>query len=222
MKNRVPKEILSQLIEIGRREKFDEFDSLFELSEKHGWAPLNMGHRSWNPIIRNLPVEDVISLIKALTIGEKTIDKWNCGSVTQVSSIFWNLYERAPHLANDISRWVVENRKWDYMPFGTSAGGATTVDEYNQYWKGVEAKRKFEDEQQLEAKAERLKRDAIKATENLFNAVRRKDEKAVEALLNKGADISKASKEGKSVLSLAEETGNQRIIEMLRNNATDD
>ena len=97
-------------------------------------------------------VEDVIALIKALTIGEKIFENWNCGSVTEVSSIFWHLHKRAPHLADDFSRWVVANRKWDYMPFGTSAGGAATVDEFNDYWKMVAGQKRYESERQLKAK----------------------------------------------------------------------
>jgi ankyrin repeat protein len=50
----------------------------------------------------------------------------------------------------------------------------------------------------------------------LFNAVRRKDVKAVAALLAKGADPSVCGPDGRTVMNLAVELGNVGIIEMLR------
>jgi len=68
---------------------------------------------------------------------------WHCGSVTQ-------LHSRAPDLADDISKWVVANRKGNYMPFGTLACGATTATEFERYWKLATAQRYTNQQKELD------------------------------------------------------------------------
>jgi len=61
----------------------------------------------------------------------------------------------------------------------------------------------------------REKSAAERATRNLFGAVRRRDVKAVAALLKKGADPEAVNAEGKSIVELAEECGNEEIKELV-------
>jgi len=62
---------------------------------------------------------------------------------------------------------------------------------------------------------QRGKTVAEKATHNLFGAVRRKDVKAVAALLKKGADPAGRNGDGKSIIELADESGNEKIKELI-------
>ncbi len=62
---------------------------------------------------------------------------------------------------------------------------------------------------------EKLARLAAKATEDLPNAVRRGDLKAVEALLAKGADPIKASVVSGSLRLVAEENGHESMVVLL-------
>jgi len=56
---------------------------------------------------------------------------------------------------------------------------------------------------------------AQKATRNLFRAVRRKDMKAIQALLAQGADPTIKNEGGVSALELAQSVGDGAIVELL-------
>ena len=62
---------------------------------------------------------------------------------------------------------------------------------------------------------ELLQRKKEKATFDLFNAIRRKDYKAIEPLINKGADLKSINDEGLSCIEYAQKLGNKKIIDVL-------
>ena len=70
------------------------------------------------------------------------------------------------------------------------------------------------DRQQVLKQANRDRKKAS-ATQNLWNAVRRGDSKAVEALLHKGADWRSVVAEKGSLLELAKIKANRSLIELL-------
>jgi hypothetical protein len=219
-------DVMKRLIAIGKVEDFARLPSLFFPSEQSAHPRLADSHESWLSIIDSLAAEDIVALIKSLTIGEMVFPRWSAGSVSPVIRLFWRLYDLDPQQADVIAAWVVANTKNPYAPFGSMFnGGATTVAEFRRYkaesYRRAQENAEAEEERQRIAKENKRAREAEKATQNLFNAVRRKDEKAVEALLSKGAKIESATKEGMSVLDLAEAQGNQRIIELLKNASGD-
>jgi hypothetical protein len=215
-------DVVKRLLAVGKLEDYASLPSLFSQSEQSAHPRLADSHDSWLSVINSLAVEDIITLIKSLTIGEQVFPRWSAGSVSPVIRLFWRLYDLDPQWADVIAGWVVANTKNPYAPFGSMFnGGAKTVAEFRRYkaesYRRAQENIEAEEERQRIAKEDKRAGEAEKATQNLFNAVRRKDEKAVEALLSKGAKVEGAAKEGMSVLDLAEAQGNQSIIELLKN-----
>jgi hypothetical protein len=215
-------DVVEKLISIGHSEDFAKLPLLFSVAEQSRHPRLADSHESWLAIIPSLGVEDLVALIKSLTIGEHMFPYWSAGSVSPVIRLFWRLYDLDPNRADFIAGWVAANTKNPYLPFGSMFnGGAITVAEYRRYkaesYRRAQENVEAEEERQHIAKESKRAHEAEKATQNLFNAVRRSDEKAVEALLNKGANIKGTGNEGTTVLDLAEAQGNQRIIELLKN-----
>lgn len=76
-----------------------------------------------------------------------------------------------------------------------------------------------ESEEKIQAEhKEALKRKANKASADIFNAIRRKDLKAIEALRRKGADLNFQNENGMTCLEFARTFGDERLIEALTNN----
>jgi hypothetical protein len=212
-------DVIKRLIGVGKSEKFDKMPSLFSPSEQLEHPRLADSHEAWLATIQSLTEEDLIALIKSLTVGEHIIPYWSAGSVSPVIRLFWRLHELNSQKADVMVGWILDNTTNTYLPFGSCCVEGRTVAEFtlNQLSRHAGSQKRInaEEERQRFAKAEKLEREAQKATQNLFNAVRRNDEKAVEALIQKGANLEEASKDGVSVMSLAEEKGNKRIIELL-------
>ena len=74
----------------------------------------------------------------------------------------------------------------------------------------------LEAERQQQALARRRLRDQRESTERLAPAVRRGDLAAVQALLAKGADVTRALPPGGSLVALAEEHGRAAVAEFLQ------
>ncbi len=70
-------------------------------------------------------------------------------------------------------------------------------------------------------KQKKLDRERVAATKNLWNAVRRGDSKAVEALLQKGADWRSVVEEKGSLMELAKLKVNLSLIELLEQHSID-
>jgi hypothetical protein len=215
-------DVVKRLIAVGNLEDYDNLPSLFSGSEQNTHPRLAESHESWLSVINSLAVEDIIALIKSLTIGEQVFPRWSAGSVSPVIRLFWRLCDLDFQRAGIIAGWVVANTKNPYAPFGSMFnGGAKSIAEFRRYkaesYRRAQENIEAEEERQRFAKEDKKECEAEKATQNLFNAVRRKDENAVEALLSKGAKVEGAVKEGMSVLDLAEAQGNQRIIGLLKN-----
>ncbi len=64
--------------------------------------------------------------------------------------------------------------------------------------------------------AAKLERDKAKAQHNIYNAIRRKDVGAIEAMIAKGADLDKPNDEGKSPRAYAEELGDEKVLGALK------
>ena len=72
-----------------------------------------------------------------------------------------------------------------------------------------------EEERQEQEHAAKLERDKAKAQHNIYNAIRRKDVGAIEAMIAKGVDLDKPNDEGKSPRTYAEELGDEKVLSVL-------
>ena len=68
-----------------------------------------------------------------------------------------------------------------------------------------------EEERQEQEHAAKMERDKAKAQHNIYNAIRRKDVGAIEAMIAKGVDLDKPNDEGKSPRAYAEELGDEKV-----------
>jgi hypothetical protein len=114
---------------------------------------------------------------------------------------------------SELLSYLLGIRKNSRMPFGRNLDlNIRTLREYELYKQAEREKRNQEE-------AEREKRRAIKAlkaTYDMWNAIRRHDVKGVVGLLARGADVHAVSPVGKTMVQFAEDCGHADIAEMIR------
>ncbi len=145
-------------------------------------------------------------LVKALTRVEVGIG--GCGSVSCVARLI-----RPPFFLVDraLFDWVLRNYPHYYY-----GGGARSIDEYEMLLALQANRRARAISAETERQAVAQRRTAVQASGNLFNAVRRGDKKAVEALLERGADPSQMTSCGQSLHSYAHQNDKDEIAAMLQ------
>lgn len=85
------------------------------------------------------------------------------------------------------------------------------IELYNQILKN-----KFDRLREVEKEHRKaVQRRSIKATKDIFNAIKRKDIKAIIALRKKGADLNKVNEIGLTAIELGNRIGNDKIIKAL-------
>jgi hypothetical protein len=148
------------------------------------------------------------------------------GSASPVIPIYKVFVGRYPYEEPELTSWIVENRVNEYEPFGTTHHeGARSLAEFLQ--KSQKSWQSFKKAEQLELKKSakeheiKLALAAIKATNNLPNAVRRGDTAAVESLLAKGADHKEAIKSAGSLMQLANSEGREAMVKFLKKHGID-
>ena len=150
--------------------------------------------------------QDRVAFVKALAVYENTVN--GLGSVTALKQLL-PLVQDDDHSLID---WVLSNTRsyWYY------SHGAKSFSELFAI-KSAHAQRRAESERQ-EAERERLAkaRRAERATNKLFNAVRRGDLNAVQALLLQGAVVRTATPEGVPLDQYADSLGRTAIAKALR------
>lgn len=201
----LPQGLLDRLVQIGRKGRFAELETIGARfpSAKSGDF-MRLRPEAWVHVITSYTDDDVVCLIKSLTKLEH-YPNFKAGSVSPVIWIFRNLQSASERV--DLVNWILANTENTYLPFGSSNHGAKSLDEYQRLSEQVAARsvarHKAEQNRQSDAKA----RKAAEASQRLFGAIRRKDEKAIRALLARGADSSVVDASGQSALKAAEAAG---------------
>ncbi len=217
----------------------DEVFGFFELGElenlQHGInqeernslgkLPLKYHFSEWEEFGQILTETELNNLIRGIIYFTKA-GGHSGGSVSPIIPLFRVFAERYPTLEPDICHWITENRENDYEPFGTcDHGGALTLDEFRAHRLQKQMDRNKRNKTELDnqklLKQKKLDRERVAATKNLWNAVRRGDSKAVEALLQKGADWRSVVEEKGSLMELAKLKVNLSLIELLEQHSID-
>lgn len=154
--------------------------------------------------IATLSVEDRVALVKALAMYENSVG--GLGSVTAVPYVM-RLFGDAIEIGYQTFQWIVDNTRslWYYKD--------RAVDFIEPELSAMQRKAAQEEvelknyERAAPARAKRVER----ATSNLYNAVRRGDIKAVQALLSIGADPETLAPNGESLISYAQSLGRRDI-----------
>jgi len=208
--SRVLVEQLSDLGAVGRAEVPPILQNRDE-----AWRLLMCGNEPWRRLGADLSDDDLRRVIMGLVLYSRA-SGWNGGSRSPVLVLYHEFLRREPQDEPQVTSWIVANRRNGYEPFGTLGhGGARTQSEYlarTQRWVAERAERHASDlARQEEGRAAKL----AAATRRLAPAVRRGDVKAVQALLDRGADWQRALPAGQSLLQLAHDHGREKVATFL-------
>lgn len=196
--------IVQHLVVIGRTGRFEELESLAGLPDARGGDFMRTTRQEWESAAAHMARNDVVYLCKALTLLE-ALPHFRAGSVSPVIWLFRLLPESCK--SDDLINWILSHTDNDYLPFGRSNHGAKSIEELQLRSKQVaERARAREDAEQARHVASRT-RKAAEASHDLFGALRRKDEKAVRALLARGADLHARNDAGQTAIEYAEALG---------------
>lgn len=217
MDMKLPEELIASLIEIGKTESFDALgDVISGNGQTRNGQFIRQRSAFWQEIGDALSDEDLAALIKTLTIAERDVQSCRAGSVSPVIWLFRQLAEKTGSDQLLLAEWILEKSENPYLPWGHHNQGANSLAEYRELATAVadrRADRQVLENARQEAASERI---AQKASYSLYGAIRRRDVKAIHALLEKGGDPSKPCGDREdSPLDYAEELGNPAILEAL-------
>jgi hypothetical protein len=207
-------DLITELIGIGRDEAFDRLPALIGSSQDHRSGQfMRQSPNFWIDIGATLSAQEIIALIKALTVTEREVPKMKAGSVSPVIWLCKHLRQRFPGEYTELEEWILKETDNDYLPWGTSNHGARSLDEFRRLSSKVAQRREERQRAEKQRHIEAQKRKAHKATHDLVGAIRRKDIKAIIALRHRGADVSATDERGKSFFDLAHESGDAKVVE---------
>lgn len=149
--------------------------------------------------------EDRIPFIQALAAFEDTV-----GGIGSVTALRWLV--RSPLDPNrEALAWILAHTN----AYSYYSHGAKSLEALDATEASAAAYRRNRTETITRRDAETRERVVDTATQRLPNAVRRGDRLAVEALLRGGADPSRISVDGKSLVETAREAGREDIAALL-------
>lgn len=174
--------------------------------------------QQWDRVVSGWEAGKVADLIKGLTYFEWMFDR-KFGSVPPVAALFRIYASMVNKEQRDrFADWVLANTANDYTPFGTSNHGARSLDELARKTAELRASKRVSADREQARFQVAKHHSSIEATERLPNALRRKDSRAVAALLAKGADVDAVGVSGKPARLIARELG---VEAWLSGDATD-
>jgi hypothetical protein len=176
-------DIVYQLIDANKNS--DKFDFKTLWRRHYGGCPSMIPYSKEHAkfLVEELTQADLQNLIQGLVRYSCAVGaRYSGGSASPVVPLYYVFTKKYPEAELDLTAWVVENSvNSRYEP------GVKWEKDYKPSSRTPYISR--EDEVRHE---ERLARQAVLATENLPNAIRRGDLKAVDALLARGADVDQA------------------------------
>lgn len=132
--SRIPElanELLARLIDIGRREAFNEFQQLLvDFPWARSGELMRQGHDVWHEVARRYSFDDVTAIIKSLTVAERDLPNFNCGSVSPVIPLYQHLFNMPGADLADLRDWVVIHTRNGYLPFGSARYHPASWPEY--------------------------------------------------------------------------------------------
>lgn len=206
--------ILGLLLSLGRKETYADIALEPELQPHMAIIQLLDKFRDdIAPYAHNLSSEDRIALTKALAVLEHQVG--GRGSVTHVRCLL-PLVDDPDRLLFD---WILRNTD----SYAYWSHGAKSIEEYDSIrTRNAESAARGSAEKserlklELQQQKENRERNIQNATQRLYNAVRRGDIKALQALIAKGADVSLPTSAGMTLLEYAESQGKKAIVELLQ------
>jgi hypothetical protein len=132
--NLLTSDIVGALVKIGRRSDLDALEPDDIPAVIREVDVINrLGPQSWLAVSSVLPVEDAVSLFKALVIVERVLH-WSGGSVAAAIWVFRDLEQRDWPLSRSWADWALPRTRNGYVPFGRMTAGAKSVAEAEEHW----------------------------------------------------------------------------------------
>lgn len=210
----IPHDLLNRLINIGARESFHELRQILTPEEISFHKQMMIqGWQFWYPIAENLTQDDLISLIKSLTMAESLLEGWQGGSVSAVIWLFRKYNPISPADKDSLADWILRHTDNGWVPF-SNFGARNLNDYYQRHSEYLDRKRETQIKEELRHQ-NAVKKHAVKATKYLFPAISRGDVHAVNALILKGADLDARNSEGLTPMQWAVKCGKQDIANIL-------
>ena len=202
------------LVKLGRTE---DYSVIPESKRPNAWD-FGVLWKKWDCVVEDWDAAQIADLIKGLTYFEKAYGR-GFGSVPPVANVFRIYSARVGEKdRDDLAEWVLSNTVNDYCPYGTDNYGARSLAELKEKEESRAARKRATAGQERARLEEDRSQKSLQLTARLPNALRRKDAKAVAALLAKGADADAVGASGQSARAIAKELG----IEAWLSGATDD
>jgi hypothetical protein len=163
--------------------------------------------KKWDQVVAGWDAVQVRELSQGLTYFERMFNR-GFGSVPPVANLFRIYASMVESEERDrFADWILRNTVNDYTPYGTSNHGARSLEELHQK-EDARSARKLATASNEQARFDDAKSRKIQeASERLPNALRRKDAKAVAALIAKGADPDVVGASGHSARTIAAALG---------------
>lgn len=159
----------------------------------------------------SLNTAEQVAMLKAVAAYEDTAGEMGMGSVTLLERLASLKSLRHGDPRREAYAWILANTN-SYWYYG---GGMKSLDGIHD-WQRTKYEIAAENERNDAARqATDSARIAVKASGNLYNAVRRGDVKAVAALIALGGDADGRCPDGKSLIEFAREKGRLDIVEVL-------
>lgn len=204
----IPNEFLEFMISVGESGHFDSCNEIpVRFPHLAAGGVMRLAPQPWFDVAATLDTGRLAALVVALTIAEDAVPNFRSGSVSPVIWLFRNLSERKFDGLDQLADWILQHSSNPYLPFGSHNHGGKSLAEENML--ALEAaKRKRERGIAEEARNNDARADKqAKATKNLFGALRRRDAKAIGALILQGADIKAKDGDGRTAREIAEGMG---------------
>ena len=110
--------LIQRLITLGHNGLLDDVQIGTSYQDLAKYDILNRhGPAAWNVCAATLSTDDLIALIKALTVCERVF-RWRGGSVSSVIWIYRILERREPEMAHEVADWILARTSNRYLPFG--------------------------------------------------------------------------------------------------------
>lgn len=217
MTTSIPPQFLRRLIAIGESNDFASLSELFaEFPTDRVGHFMRQHFDFWYSLTDSLSETEHESLIRAITVAERDYPAFGGGSVSGVIWAFLRLQHRTQSSLDALADWILAHTDNRYAPFGTSNLGARSLAEFRAFQQDAAAARVARQRVESVRQAAAATRVADKATHDLFPAIRRKDVKAVQALLLRGARLDVPDATGQTAMAYAQSLGHAAIIKILQ------
>jgi hypothetical protein len=104
--------LLRDLAAIGRAEEWHRLETILAAHElERAGEMMRVGFEPWRALAASWGPQNLVGLIKALTVAERRLRGWSCGSVSPVRVLYEALSVPASEKTH-VANWVLQPQMW--------------------------------------------------------------------------------------------------------------